>query len=653
VNDLNRIIGIFIWLCFLASIGFSVAQTTADEPATELYIRTAPDGAKVFLDGKEKGVTPGLFKVEPGTAKIVLKLEGCSPIEKEVEIQASRITRLELTFQKMLPDNAPGKLNIPIADGPFQPAWKSLGDGFKCPDWFREAKIGIWLHWGPQAMGMSGDWYAKFMYMQESANQPGRGEFIYMREGGWNDKGAYSNHLERFGHPTKFGYKDVLNLWKAERWNPDKLMAIYKKAGARYVLAMGAHQDNFDLWDSKHQPWNAVNVGPKRDILGDWQKAAKKEDMRFGVSFHNDVSWWWWQPAFMSDLNGNLKGEPYDAARKLDGKGTWWVGLDLKDLYGLDLAAEVTPGADRRKDFYHGVPEEISDKTFARWYCTKWFNRVKDVIDNYRPDFIYFDGTSYPFSGIKSGRGYKSDALVRIAAHFYNSNLKQNNGKLDGLVFAQGAEDPRAVAQAVESALPKGIKKDQPWMYQNTIGEWFYKPGAFYDSGMVIHALLEAVSRDGNFTINVSLTPEGELDPGGLKTLEDMGAWLAVNGDGIYGSHAWALWGEGTKAMPDGNLQEKQAIYYTPQDIRFTVGKDGALYVFVMAWPEDGKLIVKSLAAGSPNYTDEIGNIQLLGSDAKLKWLRDENGTTIFLPEKKPCEYAFALKIVSLAGAHP
>jgi len=218
-------------------------------------------------------------------------------------------------------------IDVPIADGPCQPTWKSLGDHFTPPAWWRKAKIGVWLHWGPQSVGEDGDWYAKWIYMPKYA---------------WPKyTPVYRDHLTKYGHPSQFGYKDILPLWKAEKWDPDKLMALYKRAGARYVIAQGMHHDNFDLWDSKYQPWNSVRIGPHRSIVGDWKAAADKEGMRFGIAFHGDYSLWWYQPAFLSDLDGPMKDVPYDGAQNFDGKDTWWkeMGLDLKDLYGIDLKA--------------------------------------------------------------------------------------------------------------------------------------------------------------------------------------------------------------------------------------------------------------------------------------------------------------------------
>ena len=529
---------------------------------------------------------------------------------------------------------------VPIAEGPVAPTWSSLGDHFKPPTWWRQAKIGMWLHWGPQAVGESGDWYAKFMYMPQ-------GNF-------WdNFAQTYPNHLKRFGHPSEFGYKDILPLWKAEKWDPGKLMALYKRAGARYVIGQGMHHDNFDLWDSKYQPWNAVKIGPHRDILGGWRKAAEEQGIRFGIAFHGDYSLWWMQPAFLCDLEGPMKGVPYDGAQDYTGKETWWkrMGLELKDLYGIDLKDDVVYPEGFTGDPVkfrmvnagaHGIPDGGLKKNveFARWYATKWTRRVIDAIDQHHPDFIYFDG-GYPFSGYSTGRGLRADALPRVIAHLYNTSIRQNGGRLEAMAFTKGNEDPRAIAVNFESRFPEGIKRDQPWQTEVGLGEWFYAEGTFYESGMVIHQMLEAVSRDGNYAINIPLTPAGELDPGGEKTLRDMGDWMDVNSEGIYDSSAWNVWGEGSVVMKPRNLGPEHAkTPYTAKDIRFTT-KNGAVYAYVMAWPQDGKVVVRSLATPA----GKVVRVELLGSKERLEWQQTDGGLVVHLPAAPPCRFAYGFKI--------
>jgi alpha-L-fucosidase len=376
--------------------------------------------------------------------------------------------------------------------------------------------------------------------------------------------------------------------------------------------------------------------------------------MRFGIAFHGDYSLWWYQPAFLSDLDGPKLGVPYDGAQNYDGKDTWWkqMELDLKDLYGIDLKDEVSVPPDwkdgltayRMNDpLSQGISDgNLKNLEFARWYATKWTRRVLDAIDQFAPDFIYFDGGgSYPFCGHGTGKGLRADATPRVIAHLYNTSLRRNNGKLEAMAFTKGNEDARAVAVNVESHVPPEIKRDQPWQTENGLGEWFYKNGTFYESGMVIHEMLEAVSKDGNYAINIPLTPAGELDSGGVQTLEDMGDWMAINGEGIYDSSAWDVWGEDSVVMAAGNLGPEQAkTPYTAQDIRFTT-KNGAVYAYLMAWPTGGKAIIHSLGTASGTVVD----VTLLGAKEKLVWKQTAEGLEVLLPFAPPGRFAFGLKV--------
>jgi hypothetical protein len=279
------------------------------------------------------------------------------------------------------------KMDFPMAPGEMAPTWESINAGYeRMPDWWRDAKFGIFIHWGPQASGMSGDWYARNIYREETD--------------------AYKNHLVNFGHPSEVGYKDVLHQWNPTDWNPEKLVKAYYDAGFRYALIVGVHHDNYDLWNSTYQPWNSVNVGPKKDFLAGWKKELQKKGMRFGVSFHHEYTWWWWQRAFGADKTGPKVGVPYDAAKLTlaDGKGKWWEGLDPQRLYGKPMAYENLT--------FDGKPyilEDIAfgrkgifgnDLAYAKWHATQWAMRIEDVIDNYDPD--YFDSNG-PL------RGYKRD----------------------------------------------------------------------------------------------------------------------------------------------------------------------------------------------------------------------------------------------------
>jgi alpha-L-fucosidase len=484
------------------------------------------------------------------------------------------------------------KLNLPIAPGPFQPQFESFQQ-YECPDWFRDAKLGMWAHWGPQAVPMMGDWYAKHMYVQGHVQ--------------------YKDHLQNYGHPSTKGYKDIIPLWRAEKWDPDRLMALYKKAGARYFVSMGSHHDNFYLWNSQLHKWNAVNMGPKRDVVGDWQKAAKKQGLYFGVSEHLGASFTWFQDSHKADKTGPQAGVPYD-------------------------------GADPQyQDLYH-FPAEPGDKAWysnnPRWQ-QQWFDRIKELVDMYHPDLLYTDG-GVPF-GNEVGRS--------LIAHFYNADAEKHGGKPQ-VVYTCKQESRGMWIDDLERGVMPGIRPT-PWQTDTSIGDWYYNKNWKYRSAeWVIQMLVDIVSKNGNLLINVVQRPDGSLDPEAEQILAQMADWIAINGEAIYGTRPWLIYGEGRVRAKGGNFKED--FNYTAQDIRFTTKGDGTLYAFVMGWPTQGQVTIRALAK-LPGVTGRITAVSLLGSSGTLKWTHDTNGLTIQLPDRKPCDYAVAFKIVGedLRGFKP
>jgi alpha-L-fucosidase len=538
------------------------------------------------------------------------------------------------------------KMDFPMAKGPFQPTWESIDKNYPGePAWWRDAKFGIFIHWGPQAAGKSGDWYARRLY------EPGQE--------------AYKNHLQAFGHQSEFGYKDVLHQWNPSQWDPAKLVKAYYDAGFRYALVVGVHHDNYDLWNSKYQPWNSVNVGPKIDFLSRWKTELKKHNMGFGVAFHHEYTWWWYQTAFGSDSAGGPKpGVPYDGNLTLaDGKGKWWQGLDPKRLYTIPLKYNTVDSNGKPFKIYHiahGYKGIFGNHlNYAKWYATQWAMRMEDVIDNYDPDFIYTDGNStQPFSGAKSGSGYKCDAGARVVAHFYNRALARKDKPFDKVSIIKFLPANRGAGRTFEGSYPKDIKTDQLWMADMAVGDWFYEPGFHYDAGAVVHALLEHVSRDGNLTLCVSLTPEGAMDSGSATMLKEIGDWMKINGEGIYGSHAWKKFGEGEvidsgkagtapkiRILPGGKLGKRHADFkFSSKDFRFTQGKNGSIYAYCLTVPLAGEeLTIQSL--GSNALNKKIKTVTLLGSDSRLQWEQLADGLKIVYPKDISSNIAVAFKV--------
>lgn len=525
------------------------------------------------------------------------------------------------------------KMDFSIATGRFQPTWDSIKANYPTTDsaWLRKAKFGIWVHFGPQAAGQSGDWYARRLYIEGDT--------------------AYNNHIKDFGHPSVVGYKDLLHTWNPTALDPAALTKAYSDAGARFLVIQGVHHDQFDNWNSRYQPWNSMKVGPKRDILGEWKSAARAQGMRFGVTFHHEYTWWWWQSAYRSDTTnaqGKL-GVPYDAAglTLASGAGKWWEGMDPRLLHIVNLReyAGIYDGMDKQGwNLNSGIFGNHLD--FAHWYVTWWALRIMDVIENYDPDFIYTDGNStQPFSGYMSGTGYKADAMQRVLAHYFNRTL-QRRGTLDTFGVIKFNPGNRGIVNTFEDNYPDRVKSDQAWIGETPIGDWFYSTGFNYDPGMVVQRLLECVSRDGSFAANVALRPDGSLDSGSVTQLAAIGKWLKINGAGIYGSRAWVKYGEGTNNQPTGKLGWAQAnATFTTADWRFTVGEDGYLYAYSMKVPQASeKVTITSLGTGQTALAAPIGSVSLLGGPT-VTWSQTSNGLQITYPSGTSLQIAAGFKI--------
>jgi alpha-L-fucosidase len=510
-----------------------------------------------------------------------------------------------------------------IADGPFLPTWDSLQQ-YKVPDWYRNAKFGIWAHWGPQCQPEYGDWYARRMY----------------EEG--ND--GYKYHVEKYGHPSKFGFKDVINEWKAENWNPEELLALYKNAGAQYFMALANHHDNFDLYNSKYQPWNSVKLGPKKDIIGGWAKAARQHGLKFGVSVHASHAWTWYEPAQRSDKTGPMAGISYDGKlTKKDGKGTWWNGFDPQDLYAQNHPLSARGNFQAQWEWSDGA--SVPSKA----YCEKFFNRTIELINNYDPDVLYFDDNVLPLYPV-------SDVGLRIAAHLYNNSIKKRGSLqtvLNGKILNE--EQRKCMVWDIERGQSNRLEPFV-WQTDTCIGSWHYDRRIYDNRGYkssktVIQTLADIVSKNGNLMLSVPLRGDGTIDSQEREIIEGIGQWMKINGECIFDTRPWHIFGEGpaiegAAPLNAQGFNEGAGRAFGATDIRFTA-KGNTLYCIIMAWPDNGKTLIRSLAAGSELYRSTIQQVQLLGADASLSYTRNEKGLEVVLPDKKPGDNAYVLKIMS------
>jgi alpha-L-fucosidase len=480
--------------------------------------------------------------------------------------------------------------NLPpltVAAGPYPADWKEMSRLYQTPEWWRDAKFGAWAHWDPQSMPEDGDWYARGMY-QEGSRQ-------------------YRYHTNHFGFPSDYGYKDIAHNWVIDRWHPNELMDLYVEMGARYFMAMGDHHDNFDNFNSKYQPWNSVRVGPKVDVVGTWEKAARAHSLRFGIGFHASPprTWGQFMPVrYTSDKHGPKQGVPYDALQTiLDGKGKWWEGMDPVDLYG--------------------PPHNNKDPLLSP-FANQFMWRVDDAVTKYHPDVIYFDeaaGETLMDLGVHMGLGFLAPQLV---ANFYNKSVQWNHGKMDVVINLKciggkyNSFKDHDMIPVVERALVKSSEADiEPqimayaFQTETTIADWHYQAGQRYmDAKRIVSLLMQNVSRNGTMLLNLTQHGRGDLDPQVTQIAKDIGAWLKVNGEAVYASRPFNVCQEGSNA-----------VCYTRNN--------GNVYAALMNWA-NGPVTLKSLRAGGSTL-GKVSKVEMLGSDVPLTFVQDNEGLNVTL----------------------
>lgn len=486
----------------------------------------------------------------------------------------------------------------PLAGVHFEPNAESLKQ-YKCPEWFRDAKLGIYVHWGVYSVAERGEWYGRRMYQQ--------------------DDEVYAHHVKTYGHPSKFGYKDLIPLWKAEKFDPNEWLKLFKEAGAKYFTPCAVHHDGFDLWDSKYQRFNAVNMGPKKDLVGMMREATLAHGLRFGVTSHLARSYCWLQTSHGADSNGPYKGVPYDGNLK-----------EFEELYHP-----------RHCDTAMRYPA-----VSPAWWKQSWKLRMLDLIDNYKPDFIYLDG-AMPFLDDKGQTGFE------VLAHYYNEGLKRHGGHQEVVLTYKNSAMRKdknkgwyvsgIATRDYERSVPGRLLKE-PWQTDDSIGPWGYDTRVPYTSAdQLIDKFVDVVSKNGNLLLNVPPRADGTFDDDTVNILRELGEWNRINGEAIFGSRPWIRFGEGPVKRSEPRARVSP---FSARDIRFTQSKDGQiLYAIVLDWPKDNVLDIESLSTQELS----VGNIRavsLLGYSGDLKWTRDAKGLHISLTATKPCKYAYVFRIV-------
>jgi alpha-L-fucosidase len=475
-----------------------------------------------------------------------------------------------------------------IPPGPYQPTWDSIRANYKTPEWFLDGKFGIYFHWGLYSVpARQSEWYVRYIY------------------GG--NAGIMRDHVAKYGPLDKFGYKDFIPMFKAEKFNPDEWVALFKKAGARYMMAMAEHHDGFSMWDSALNKYNAKAMGPKRDLVGELAVAARRQGLKFGASNHSFEHFSFIRPP----------------------------GPEVKtDLYDPEWA-----------DFY-----SVADRSQAAHlkFLDLWVAKNFELIDKYQLDMLWFDNG-------QNGRVW--DPLkLRVAAYLYNRAAQW--GKQVSISTKSDAYLAGSIRDYERQGriLPRELKPF-PWQVDDPIGSKFgyVEEIQYKDAALLVRRLIDCVSMNGNYLLNISPKADGTIPQEQQDRLLAMGRWLEVNGDAIYGTRPWTRYGEGpyhdAPAAAARGADDPPSEAYSGKEIRFST-KGETLYAIVTDWPGE-QAVITSLATGASSLpAGKIEKVELLGHSGALAFTQDAEGLKVKFPAQKPCDFAYALKITGLK-LHP
>ncbi len=469
--------------------------------------------------------------------------------------------------------------------GPFRPDWESL-QKYEAPEWYQDAKFGIFIHWGAYSVpAFSSEWYPRNMY-----------------EPGFD---AYKHHIATYGTQDKFGYKDFIPMFKAERFDPSAWAELFKKAGAKYVVPVAEHHDGFAMYDSGLSDWTAAKMGPHRDVIGDLSKAVRAEGLHFGVSSHRVE-----HDFFMG------------VGRK--------IPSDVNDPQYAAFYGPAQPGV-----YQWGTPVGADFTYVSSAWTDDWLARGAELVDKYHPDLVYFDWWI--------GQASIRPNLTRFAAFYYNRSLKYGDhvGVINYKDYAM--QEHSAVLDLERGQL--GDIRPLYWQTDTSVSNksWGYiKDDTFKSPEFVVDQLIDIVSKNGNLLLNIGPRSDGTIPEEVQQVLLDVGTWLNVNGDAIYGTRPWRTYGEGPTKVAAGSFHDTDTTHYTPEDFRFTT-KAGALYVIGLAWPAKGEAVIRSLAATVGSQS--VRTVSLLGSDAKPTFQQRPDGLHVQLSAQPSAKYAYVLRL--------
>jgi alpha-L-fucosidase len=490
---------------------------------------------------------------------------------------------------------------------PFHSSWDSLA-AYRTPDWFRDAKFGIFLHWGVYSVPAFGnEWYSRNMYV------PGNP--------------AYEHHIATYGPQTKFGYKDFIPMFRAEHFDPDAWVSLFVQAGARYIVPVGEHCDGFAMYNSDITPWNAARMGPHRDIVGELAAATRAHGLRFGVSSHTAEHWWWYGRgrSFPSDVRDETPETAllYGPAAHMNLPGPDGATIDAKEPDPSHLEAWLAP-----------------DQPFI----DNWLALSTEIVDKYHPDFMYFDWWI--------GQPAMKPALQQFTAYYYDRSAERHLQPV--LTYKEESMPANVATLDIERGKLDTVRL-LPWQTDTSISvhSWGYvEHDEYRTSKSLIAQLVDTVSKNGNLLLNVGPKSDGTIPEEARTILLQIGQWLRINGEAIYGSRPFTVFGEGpTKAPKNSTEKNKDIQSYTAQDIRYTTSRSGdILYATALDWPAGGSLILHTLYAGNPYLTGPVCSVRLLGASKDIPFRQQPDGIHLTLSPTSPSElpadiaWVFAIK---------
>jgi alpha-L-fucosidase len=483
----------------------------------------------------------------------------------------------------------------------YEANWESLKQ-HKTPDWFLDAKFGIYCHWGPYSVpAFETEWYAHWMYV--NADNP------EARDG--KPHKIYEHHVEKYGPLNEFGYKDFIPMFTAEKFDASEWADLFQKAGAKFAGPVSEHADGFAMWNSELTEWDAKDMGPKRDIMGELSKEIRKRDMKFIATYHRQWLFGWY-PTW---------DETTDASNP-----------EYAGLYGpkLKKGDNKMPKSKHQLDNGDMSYYPVADKEFN----DEWLNRLKEIINKYNPDLVWFDNKMDIVS---------EEHRKEFLEYYYNHAEKNNQEVVATYKFYDFAEGS-AVYDLERARMSE--KKDFPWLTDDSIDwkAWCHIDDPNYKTtNRLVDFLVDVVSKNGAVLLNITPRADGTIPEPVKERLLEMGEWLTVNGEAIYGTRTFEIYGEGDAEVVEGHLSEQKNADNTAKDIRFTT-KGAILYATVLDWPAGEELVIHSLKKGNKLYKNNIASIQLLGNEDNLDFTMDDEGLKIKLPAKVG-EHAFAFKI--------